>query len=142
VQLGPAEILVVLVIALLVFGPNKLPEVGRQVGRAMKEFRQFQQTMTRDVHEVFTDATGSAEPPPSLPPKPAASPEPNPETSGVIDAQSTDVSRSETSRFETSRFETSVSELPVSGLTAPDARAVDGGAPDAPDSGGDPEAST
>ena len=69
-QLGPAEILVVLVIALLVFGPTKLPEVGRQVGRAMKEFRQFQQTMTRDMHDVFSDdASAGAEPAPTLPPK-------------------------------------------------------------------------
>ena len=33
-SLGPAEILVILVIALLVFGPNKMPEIARQVGRA------------------------------------------------------------------------------------------------------------
>lgn len=70
-QLGPAEILVVLVIALLVFGPKKLPEVGRQVGRAMKEFRQFQHMMRRDVAEVFDDSSGSAEPAPTLPPKTA-----------------------------------------------------------------------
>ena len=71
-QLGPAEILVVLVIALLVFGPNKLPEVGRQVGRAMREFRQFQQTMTRDMHEVFSEeAPASGEPAPSLSPEDA-----------------------------------------------------------------------
>jgi TatA/E family protein of Tat protein translocase len=74
VQLGPAEILVVLVIALLVFGPTRLPEVGRQVGRAMKEIRKFQRTVTRDVHEVLNadepqDATRAAEPPPTLPPK-------------------------------------------------------------------------
>lgn len=68
-QLGPAEILVVLVIALLVFGPTKLPEVGRQVGRVMKEFRQFQHTMSRDVAEVFHDASASAEPAPTLGPK-------------------------------------------------------------------------
>jgi TatA/E family protein of Tat protein translocase len=85
VQLGPAEILVVLVIALLVFGPNKLPEVGRQVGRAMREFRQFQQTMTRDMHEVFSeDATASAEPAPTLPPKDA-----------TIDAASSEVTSAE-----------------------------------------------
>ena len=30
-SLGPAEILVILVVALLVFGPNKMPEIGRQV---------------------------------------------------------------------------------------------------------------
>ena len=69
-QLGPAEILVVLVIALLVFGPNKLPEVGRQVGRAMREFRQFQQAMTRDMHEAFSeDASASGDPAPTLLPK-------------------------------------------------------------------------
>jgi len=85
VQLGPAEILVVLVIALLVFGPNKLPEVGRQVGRAMREFRQFQQAMTRDMHEAFSeDASASAEPVPTLPPKDA-----------TIDAASSDVTTSD-----------------------------------------------
>lgn len=73
-QLGPAEILVVLVIALLVFGPTRLPEVGRQVGRAVKELRKFQHTVTKDIHEVFdadeaTDATHAAEPPPTLPPR-------------------------------------------------------------------------
>lgn len=74
-QLGPAEILVVLVIALLVFGPTRLPEVGRQVGRAVRELRRFQQTIQRDVGEAFdvdntVDATHAAEPPPTLPPKP------------------------------------------------------------------------
>jgi sec-independent protein translocase protein TatA len=74
VSLGPAEILVILVIALLVFGPNRLPEVGRQVGRAVREFRQFQQTMKRDFDEVFhhddvTDVSHAAAPPPTLPPK-------------------------------------------------------------------------
>ena len=73
-SLGPAEILVILVIALLVFGPNRLPEVGRQVGRTMREFRRFQDTMKRDLNEVFhhdevTDVSHAAAPPPTLPPK-------------------------------------------------------------------------
>jgi len=69
-SLGPAEIMVILVIALLVFGPTRLPEVGRQVGRTMREFRRFQQTMRRDLHDVFgEDASDAAEPPPMLPPK-------------------------------------------------------------------------
>ena len=73
-QLGPAEVLVVIVIALLVFGPTRLPEVGRQVGRAMRELRKFQNTISRDVHEVFNDdeprdGSYAAEPPPTLPPK-------------------------------------------------------------------------
>jgi sec-independent protein translocase protein TatA len=37
--IGPMELIVVLVIALLVLGPKKLPEVGRSVGRGIREFR-------------------------------------------------------------------------------------------------------
>lgn len=37
--LGMQELIVIFVIALLVFGPSKLPELGRSLGRAMAEFR-------------------------------------------------------------------------------------------------------
>jgi sec-independent protein translocase protein TatA len=70
VSLGPAEILVVLVIALLVFGPKRLPEIGRQVGRAMHEFRKFQGSLKADIDTVFADdSSAHAEPAPTLPPK-------------------------------------------------------------------------
>ena len=38
-NLGPGEILLVLVLALVIFGPSKLPEVGKAVGRAIQEFK-------------------------------------------------------------------------------------------------------
>ena len=38
-NIGAAEILVVLVIALLVFGPKRLPQMGRQLGRGVREFK-------------------------------------------------------------------------------------------------------
>lgn len=38
-NVGPLEILVVLVIALIVFGPKRLPELGRSLGRGIREFR-------------------------------------------------------------------------------------------------------
>ncbi len=38
--IGPMELVIVLVIALLVLGPKKLPEVGRSVGRGMREFKE------------------------------------------------------------------------------------------------------
>lgn len=36
---GPLELIIVLVIALIVFGPKRLPEMGRSVGRGIREFR-------------------------------------------------------------------------------------------------------
>jgi sec-independent protein translocase protein TatA len=38
-QIGPGEIVLVLVIALVVLGPKRLPDVGRSLGRGMREFR-------------------------------------------------------------------------------------------------------
>lgn len=38
-QIGPLEILMVSVIALIVFGPQRLPEIARQIGKTLSEFR-------------------------------------------------------------------------------------------------------
>lgn len=38
-NIGPLELAIVLVIALIVFGPKRLPELGRSVGRGMREFK-------------------------------------------------------------------------------------------------------
>jgi sec-independent protein translocase protein TatA len=38
-NIGPMELVVVLVIALLVLGPKKLPEVGKSLGKGMREFK-------------------------------------------------------------------------------------------------------
>jgi sec-independent protein translocase protein TatA len=61
-QVGPLEILVVLVVALVVFGPSKLPELGRQVGRGYREFRKFQQGIQADVEGAFHDDDGDQGP--------------------------------------------------------------------------------
>ena len=38
--IGPTELIIVLVLALIVLGPKRLPEVGRSIGRGMREFRE------------------------------------------------------------------------------------------------------
>ena len=57
-SLGPAEILVVLVLALIVFGPKRLPEVGRQVGGALRELRKVQSSVEQEIRSVLDDTTG------------------------------------------------------------------------------------
>jgi sec-independent protein translocase protein TatA len=39
-QVGPGELIIVLVIALIVLGPKRLPEVGRSIGNGMREFKE------------------------------------------------------------------------------------------------------
>lgn len=45
-NIGPAELLVILLLALIIFGPGKLPEVGRALGRTINEFRRATQEPT------------------------------------------------------------------------------------------------
>jgi len=67
-DIGLQEMLVIGVLALLVFGPSKLPELGRMVGRAMREFRrasdEFRTTVETNLH------INDPDPPP---PEPVAS---------------------------------------------------------------------
>jgi sec-independent protein translocase protein TatA len=47
-NIGPLELLVVLIIALVVLGPQRLPDVARSVGRGMREFRSALENPDRD----------------------------------------------------------------------------------------------
>jgi sec-independent protein translocase protein TatA len=49
--LQPIHLLVIAIVALLIFGPSRLPEIGRGVGRALTEFRKG----TREMTESFMD---------------------------------------------------------------------------------------
>jgi len=52
-DIGMPELILILVIALLVFGPKKLPEIGKSLGRAMAEFKrsstEFKENLEREV---------------------------------------------------------------------------------------------
>ena len=68
-SVGPAEILVILVVALLVFGPQRLPEVGRQVGSALRELRRMQDTVRGELDMVLHPEHGtSSSPVPAIEP--------------------------------------------------------------------------
>lgn len=48
-NLGMPEILVILVVALLIFGPKKLPELGRSLGQSIREFRRGAQEIREEL---------------------------------------------------------------------------------------------
>lgn len=52
-SLGPAEILVILVVALIVLGPARLPQAGRQVGKALAEVRRWTRDVQSEVKSAF-----------------------------------------------------------------------------------------
>jgi sec-independent protein translocase protein TatA len=66
-NLGAPEILVILVVALLVFGPHKLPEIGRQVGGAMRELRKMQDSVKQELQTVMNDEQPRYDKPVSAP---------------------------------------------------------------------------
>jgi sec-independent protein translocase protein TatA len=55
-QIGPGEIVLVLVIALVVLGPKRLPDVGRSLGRGMREFRDSLSGASDHEHDDRDDA--------------------------------------------------------------------------------------
>src|SRR5687768_12075136 len=67
-DIGLQEMLVISVLALLVFGPSKLPELGRMVGRAMREFRrasdEFRSTVETNLHINDPDPLPEIQPAP------------------------------------------------------------------------------
>ncbi len=54
---GPGELLVVLVIALIVFGPRRLPEIGRTLGKTIREFREASQELTTQLRSEMDAAS-------------------------------------------------------------------------------------
>lgn len=72
-QVGPLEILVILVVALVVFGPKEIPKVARHGAKAWREVQRFQANLRRDIDDVLRDddeSGGDGATPPTLPPKP------------------------------------------------------------------------
>jgi TatA/E family protein of Tat protein translocase len=54
--LGPTELIVILAIAMLLFGGKKLPEVGRNLGQAIRGFKQAEDEATQEIQEAARNA--------------------------------------------------------------------------------------
>ena len=75
--LGGPELVLILVVALIVFGPRKLPEIGKSMGKMMVEFRRASTEFKRTLEvEVETEKISSPKPPKAVEPSPEAEPAP------------------------------------------------------------------
>ena len=66
-QLGFSEILVIFVIALLVFGPKKLPDLGKSLGKGIREFRKATDELKSSWEEQVKDISAPLNLPRTLP---------------------------------------------------------------------------
>ena len=64
-SIGPAEIIVVLIVGLIVLGPNRLPQAAKQVGKAVAEFRRVTSGLQAEMRDAFTEPTESVATPPA-----------------------------------------------------------------------------
>lgn len=51
-DVGMPEVILILVIALVVFGPGKLPEIGAALGKSIREFRRATQSISSEIQSV------------------------------------------------------------------------------------------
>ena len=54
-SIGGTELLIIVIFGFLLFGPDKLPQMGRTIGRALRQFRETQQRMTSMVQSEVID---------------------------------------------------------------------------------------
>jgi sec-independent protein translocase protein TatA len=73
----PIHIIVIAIIALLVFGPRRLPEIGHSIGKAITEFRKGAREMTESFKEEINQPEG--QPKPTITPQPMSQPVPTPQ---------------------------------------------------------------
>jgi sec-independent protein translocase protein TatA len=68
----PTHLLFILVVALLVLGPKRLPEAGRALGRGIRDFRMAMSGEDHDHAAITTDASAASAPPHTPAPPPEA----------------------------------------------------------------------
>ena len=70
--IGEGELAIIVVFGFLLFGPDKLPQMGRTIGRAIRQFRETQEKMTVVVQSEIIDPVSEAASAPVKPKKAAA----------------------------------------------------------------------
>lgn len=74
--IGVPELLILLVVALIVFGPRKLPELGRSLGKSLQEFKRASNDLKSTLDDEIRAEEQRAVPPALAPTDPATLPSP------------------------------------------------------------------
>src|SRR5438093_10214352 len=91
-SLGPAEILVILIVALIVLGPDRLPKAARQLGKALGEVRRWSSNVQDDLRSAldadeedpFSPITAVPDPPDEQPHEPVSPPQTQAQPARVV----------------------------------------------------------
>ena len=75
-NLGMPELMMIMLLALLLFGPKKLPEIGKQVGKALGEFKRASNDLKRSIQDEMDKAQAGLDSISNDPPKPEPKPAP------------------------------------------------------------------
>ena len=78
--IGVPELIVIFVVALIVFGPRKLPELGKSLGKGLAEFRRASNELKATIEEEVRAIETETHPTPRYEPDPQPSAKPNTET--------------------------------------------------------------
>jgi TatA/E family protein of Tat protein translocase len=94
-SLGMPELVIIFVIALIVFGPRKLPELGKSLGKSLAEFKRASNELRNSLEEEIRveeerDRAPKPAPAPAVVASPVADPQPVADASPVADAASSD----------------------------------------------------
>jgi sec-independent protein translocase protein TatA len=85
-NLGMPELMMIMLLALLLFGPKKLPEIGKQVGKALGEFKRASNDLKRSIQDEMDKAQAGLDSISNEPPKPEPKPETTPEAPALAPA--------------------------------------------------------
>ena len=129
--IGSTELLIIVVFGFLLFGPDKLPQMGRTLGRALRQFRETQEKMTSVVQtEVLDPMAAAANATPKTPAAAAAADD----DADADDAAAASTPRKETFAERRARLAAEKAATAVPGAEAEEGPVVseDTGAPAAP----------
>lgn len=59
-KIGAGELILILCIVLVIFGPSKLPQVGRSIGQAIKEFRKGASQTQKELNDLMEEESAES----------------------------------------------------------------------------------